>query len=72
MKKINLCVEGMVCEGCENRVKNSLSLLEEVESVEANHKNNSVSLSVSDNVDIDEIKTRINDLGFTVSEDKDE
>lgn len=72
MKKINLCVEGMVCEGCENRVKNSLNILDNVENVKANHKNNSVSLSISNNVDIDKIKTIINDLGFTVSEDKDE
>ena len=42
MKEIKLNVEGMVCTGCENRVKNVLSDIEGIEKVEANHENGTV------------------------------
>ena len=31
MKELKLKVEGMVCEGCENRVKSAISLMDGVE-----------------------------------------
>ena len=37
MKEIILNVEGMHCEGCENRVKSAVKSIEGVEKVEANH-----------------------------------
>ena len=36
MKELKLKVEGMVCEGCENRVKSAISLMDGVENVDAN------------------------------------
>ena len=38
MKEIEIHVKGMVCEGCENRVKNALLTIEGITNVEANHK----------------------------------
>ena len=37
MKEIELNVKGMVCGGCENRVKNSILEMKEVKEVFANH-----------------------------------
>lgn len=37
MKELKLKVSGMVCGGCENRVKTALSEINGVESVDANH-----------------------------------
>ena len=34
MKEINIKVKGMMCEGCENRIKNAVSTINGVESVE--------------------------------------
>ena len=42
MKEIKIKVNGMVCEGCENRVKNALSTIDGIEKVEANHKTGDV------------------------------
>ena len=38
MKETILNVKGMVCGGCENRVKNALSQIEGVKNVEADFK----------------------------------
>ena len=37
MKEIILNVEGMMCEGCENRIKNALGTIEGVIDVSAKH-----------------------------------
>ena len=37
MKEISLKVNGMMCSGCENRVKNSLKTIEGINEVEADH-----------------------------------
>lgn len=69
MEEIILNVEGMHCEGCENRVKNSLSTIDGVESVIADHNNGTVTIKTNKAVNIDEIKEMIDDLGFKVKED---
>ena len=66
MKEIELKVEGMHCEGCENRIKNVLKTLEEVKEVEANHKEGKVKVEAEDNADVNQIKERIEDLDFKV------
>ena len=65
MKEIILNVEGMECEGCENRIQNSLKNIEGIEKVVANHKEKIVTI-VGENVDIDKVKERIEDIGFKV------
>ena len=64
MKEINLKVKGMHCEGCENRIKNSLSTIDGVDEVIANHVDGTVLVKTNKEVDLEEIKERIEDLGF--------
>lgn len=68
MKEIILNVEGMVCTGCEKRVENSLKEIKNVKEVTANHENNKVIIKMEEEADINEIKERIDELGFEVKE----
>ena len=65
MKEYIINVEGMMCEGCENRIQNSLKNIEGIEKVVANHKEGTVTI-IGENVDIDKVKQRIEDIGFEV------
>lgn len=67
MKEIILNVEGMMCTGCENRIVNAVSTIEGVESVKANHETGKVTITAEEDK-IEEIKNKINDIGFTVKE----
>lgn len=66
MKEIELKVEGMVCGGCEKRVVNALADLQGVSEVIANHQNGTVLVKMTEEVDIEVIKEKIDDLGFEV------
>lgn len=68
MRKIILKVEGMHCAGCENRVKNVVSLIDGVEEVSANHEEGIVVAKINDEVSIEEIKEAIENLEFTIKE----
>ncbi len=68
MKEVVIKVEGMVCGGCENRVKNALKTLDGVNSVEASHENGIVKVNLDDSVDVNKIKEKIEDIGFEVKE----
>ena len=68
MEEIKLNVKGMVCEGCENRAKKSLSLIDGVEEVFANHNDGTIIIRSSQKIDINEVKEKIEDLGFEVKE----
>lgn len=68
MKELKLKVEGMVCEGCENRVKSAIFLMDGVENVEANHNTGIVTVNVKEDLDIAKIKEKIEDLGYDVIE----
>lgn len=68
MKEIVMKVEGMVCGGCENRVKNALKLVEGVKEVEANHVEGIVKVSAAEEVKEKELKEKIEDLGFEVKD----
>lgn len=65
MKEIEIKVKGLMCTGCENRVKISLSALDFVENVEADHKTGVVKVKFVDNNTNTIIET-IEDLGFEV------
>lgn len=58
-------VQGLNCSHCEKRVEDALSSLENVLTVKASAKKNSVVLTYSDNVDIDSIKEAIEKAGYT-------
>ena len=63
---LTLKVKGMMCEGCENRVKNVLSEIEGVTSVEANHKDGTVIIEHDGNIELDIIRNEIEDLGYNI------
>lgn len=69
MKKLEIKINGMVCGGCENRVKNALSTIEGIESVEANHNTGIVTIKAEKDLDMVQIKERIVDLGFEIVEE---
>lgn len=66
MKETIIKVKGMVCGGCENRVKNALSQIEGVKGVEASYKDGIVKVVASQNVEKKAIEETINDIGFEV------
>ena len=67
MKKVIINVEGMMCEGCESRIQNALKNIEGIENVIANHKEKTVTI-IAENINIEKIKDKIEDIGFTVLE----
>lgn len=67
MKEIIINVEGMMCEGCENRIQNALKNIEGIEDVIANHKDGTVTI-IAENIDIEKIKEMIEDIGFVILE----
>ncbi len=68
MKEIKLNVSGMVCGGCENRVKNALKTIKGVESVIADHTTGIVKVTLNKELEERTLIEKINDLGFTVEE----
>lgn len=66
MKEIKMKVNGMVCEGCENRVKNALSIIDGVEKIEANHKIGIVTVILNKEIEKSVIEEKIDDLGFEI------
>ncbi len=67
MNEIVINVKGMVCSGCENRIKNAINTLDNVESVTANHETGVVTVNTS--LDKSIIEETIEDLGFDVVKD---
>lgn len=66
MNKLNIKVKGMVCGGCENRVKNAVSAIDKISSVEADYKTGIVTIISEDKIDKEIIVETINDIGFEV------
>ena len=68
MKEIIIKIEGMVCNGCENRVQNALKTINGVENVVADHTTGIVKVTLKDEVDENVLKEKIEDIGFDVKE----
>ena len=66
MKEIKLKVNGMVCEGCENGIKNALQNIDGIEKVDANHITCEVRVTLNGDISQDVIEQTINDLGYSV------
>ena len=66
MKETIIKVEGMVCGGCENRIKNALSQIDGVENVEASHETGIVKVSADEKVAKETMEETIEDIGFEV------
>jgi copper chaperone len=56
----------MVCNGCENRVKNALTNIEGVKTVLADHNTGKVVVTSNEDISENVIKEKIEDLGFEV------
>lgn len=69
MNTIQIKVNGMMCGGCENRVKNSLKTIEGINEVEADHTTGLVTIESSKDISLEVIKERIEDLGFELIEE---
>ena len=68
MKETKLKINGMMCTGCENRVKSAVSLIEGVEKVDADHNTGSVTVTSKEDLDISKIKEKIIDIGYEIEE----
>ena len=66
MKEFKINVNGMVCTGCENRVKNALSAINGVKEVETDFKTGQVRVKAQENVALDMLEEKIDDIGFEV------
>ena len=66
MKEIIFKVNGMMCEGCENRVKNAVGNIEGVENVSADHITGKVTVTVNDDVSKEVIKETLEDIGYEI------
>ncbi len=69
MKETIIKVEGMVCNGCENRVQNALKNIDGVENVVADHTTGIVTVTSKNEVSESVIKEKIEDIGFDIKED---
>ncbi len=70
MKEVKFAVDGIKCTGCENRIVNSLNMVDGIQEVVASHVDGSVVVKMDDAVDINSIKKHIDDLGFEVREEE--
>ena len=68
MKEVLINVDGMVCNGCENRIQNAIQNIEGVNKVKANYKKGIVKIKLDGEININEIKEKIEDIGFKVKE----
>lgn len=66
MKEIILIVNGMMCGGCENRVKNAIKNIEGVENVTADHNTGKVIVISNNEVSEEIIKETLEDIGYEV------
>lgn len=68
MKEMIFNVEGMMCEGCENRVKNAVGSIDGVIDVSAKHDTGIVKVIARGNVTEKMVKEKIEDLGFSIND----
>lgn len=66
MKELKINVNGMSCEGCQNRIINALSILDGINNVTADYKTGIVNIISKKELDISKIKEIIEDLGFDI------
>lgn len=66
METLEIKVNGMVCNGCENRVQNALKTIDGVLEVTADYQNNLVTVKKNKDLEKNIIYERIGDLDFEV------
>ena len=68
MKEMIFNVEGMMCEGCENRIKNAVASIDGVIDVSAKHDTGIVKVIARENVTKEMVKEKIEDIDFKVKD----
>ena len=68
MKEISIKVNGMMCNGCENRVQNALKTIEGVENVVADHTSGMVTVTCHNEISENTIKEKIEDIGYEIAD----
>ena len=66
MEEIVLKVNGMMCGGCENRVKNAVQNIDGVESVIADHNTDKVIVIKNKNISKNIIIKTLEDIGYEI------
>ena len=66
MKETILIINGMMCGGCENRVKNAIKNIEGVENVTADHNTGKVIVISNNELSEEIIKEALEDIGYEV------
>lgn len=66
MEEIVLKVNGMMCGGCENRVKNAVKNIDGVESVIADHNTGKVVVTTNKEVSENIIIETLEDIGYEI------
>lgn len=70
MKEIIINVKGMVCGGCENRIKNVLKEMRGIEKVEADYRKGKVIIQTREDIREREIQDKLKDIGFEAKFEK--
>lgn len=69
-ESVSLNVTGMKCGGCESNVKEKLSGMEGIQSMNVSHKVDTVEVEFdTDKISVEEIKKAIIDAGYVVEEE---
>ena len=66
MQEIILNIKGMMCEGCENRIKNVVKNIDGVEEVKADHNTGKVIITLNKDIEQETISEAIDDIGYEV------
>ncbi len=69
MKETILKVRGMVCNGCEERIKKALKDMSGVEEVKADHNKGEVKVIAKEYVARRDLEEKIEDIGFDVEKE---
>jgi copper chaperone len=64
MERKTISVAGMSCSGCEQNVENSLTTLDGVNRVEADHESETVEVVAEDEVSEDDIANAVRNAGY--------
>ena len=64
MKNVIIEIDNLKCGGCAATISNSLSQFDGVEKVEVNNETSEVTLSYEEELDFDEIKKKLEFLGY--------
>jgi len=62
-----LSVTGMACGGCEETVEDALAAVDGVETVDADHESETVSVTFSDTVPDEALETAIESAGYEMT-----